>query len=462
MLFFVIIFISCKEKQPENYVSTPELEVTNDSSLWTLGGVEQCNDPQSEVSYREASEEFGFQGENFLGPAVEGGMAFQYYQDEWWLWQVVPQQAVEGRTQDGQVIRYETDYPLNRLYILDINQDGKDDLLILGEFLDVVWSVQTEDEYRDVLIPIEHLHGVRDVGLIDIEGDGDLDLWVFQDHPELAIRGFIYKQEDSGEFSAPEIFAPADLLAVVFEVAVLDWDDDGDPDMYLCSDFGALHGGNRVLINENGSFGLGDAKGADIVADCMGVSIADMDRDGLLDLYLTEGLGHSLLKGSVDGFIDVTLSVGLSSAEEEQMLWGSQIIDYNNDGWFDILAGTSDLSGMQDPNDAAKPFPIWLFEQTEKDVYVEIGEELGFPQETLSRIILANDINQDGVQDLFISSAERLAYVYLSEGCTQNNWIELQTPSDSIVRVFADEDTWFIAPKPRGWQHLCHRLHTLV
>ena len=31
---------------------------------------------------------------------------------------------------------------------------------------------------------------------------------------------------------------------------VMDWDDDGDPDIYVCNDFGFLYGGNWVLIND--------------------------------------------------------------------------------------------------------------------------------------------------------------------------------------------------------------------
>ena len=451
-LLFSLICVSCQGERksqdiPNNNVDTAlemerELEVIDDPSLWSLGGVESCVAPREEVSYQNVSQSFGFDGQNFAGAAIEGGMGLRQHRDQWWLWQVVPQNAVEARTIEGQVYRLETEYPLSRLYIFDINQDGMDDLLILGEFLEVVWAVQTEEEYREVLLPMENQHGVRDVGLFDIEGDGDLDLWVFQDHPEQAIRGFVLRQE-AAVFSTPELFAAGNLLGAVFEALVLDWDNDGDPDLYVCNDFGSEFGGNSLLENEGGLFIEGDAQGADIVVDCMGVSSADMDRDGLLDLYVAEGMGHTLLKNTADGFVDVTLSVGLLQAEHKQMLWGSQIIDYNNDGWFDILVGTSDLSGF-DPNQMPELFPVWLFEQTQKDVYQEVGMMLGLPQETLSRIILARDINQDGIQDLFISSAQRLAHVFVSDGCTENSWLEIETPADSLVRVFSGEQSWLL------------------
>ena len=42
------------------------------------------------------------------------------------------------------------------------------------------------------------------------------------------------------------------------------------------------------MINDGtGQFAQGDALGADLVTACMGASVADMNRDGYLDLYMT-------------------------------------------------------------------------------------------------------------------------------------------------------------------------------
>ena len=74
--------------------------------------------------------------------------------------------------------------------------------------------------------------------------------------------------------------------------------------------------------------------------------------------------------------------------------------------------------------------------------YEDRAAELGLSEETMSRIAIAHDINNDGIEDLIASSASRLAHVYVSDGCTENNWIEIDGPESSIVQVVVGSDVW--------------------
>ena len=53
----------------------------------------------------------------------------------------------------------------------------------------------------------------------------------------------------------------------------------------------------------------------------------------------------------------------------------------------------------------------------------------------MGRVAISYDINNDGIEDHLASSAGRLAYVFMSDGCTKENWIEIQAPEGSIVQV---------------------------
>ena len=50
----------------------------------------------------------------------------------------------------------------------------------------------------------------------------------------------------------------------------------------------------------------GDALGADLVTACMGASVADMNRDGYLDLYMTSIADQHLLENEKDGYIEIS------------------------------------------------------------------------------------------------------------------------------------------------------------
>jgi hypothetical protein len=75
-----------------------------------------------------------------------------------------------------------------------------------------------------------------------------------------------------------------------------------------------------------------------------GVYLCDFDRDGYLDLLLTDLNGYNLYKGQAGGkFADVTLQVGLSGAfspyEDTGLLAG--FADLDGDGWEDLIIGAS-------------------------------------------------------------------------------------------------------------------------
>ena len=143
-----------------------------------------------------------------------------------------------------------------------------------------------------------------------------------------------------------------------------DFDEDGDPDLYVANDFGR----NNLYLNEGGRFRDAAVElGADDMAAGMGVTVADLDMDGDMDLYVSNmfssaGLriasqtgrfmdgenadlhqhflrharGNTLLANRGDGsFTDVTDDSGATIAG---WAWGATALDFNNDGLPDLYS----------------------------------------------------------------------------------------------------------------------------
>ena len=146
---------------------------------------------------------------------------------------------------------------------------------------------------------------------------------------------------------SPRRYAPETMAG---GVAVLDYDGDGDLDMFFAN--GAEIPSlvkttpkyrNRLFQND------GAARFADVTSRAglagsgydVGVAVGDYDNDGDQDLFVGGVHRSTLYRNNGDGtFIDVTRSAGLAEPDTEYgPLWsvGGAWLDANNDGWLDLF-----------------------------------------------------------------------------------------------------------------------------
>jgi hypothetical protein len=154
----------------------------------------------------------------------------------------------------------------------------------------------------------------------------------------------LYRANGDGTFS--DVSERAGLLkprpAYGLTPLVLDYDNDGWPDVYVANDSTA-----SLLFhnNRNGTFtDVGLQSGAALTADGraqagMGVAAADYNRDGWLDIVKTNFDDDTTslyrnLRG--EGFEDATFAGGLG-VNTRYLGWGTGFLDFDLDGWPDIF-----------------------------------------------------------------------------------------------------------------------------
>lgn len=258
----------------------------------------------------------------------------------------------------------------------------------------------------------------------DYDGDGDADILLinstplYDREPKTPSTMALYRNEGDGTFSDVTARAGLDLPMYGMGCAAGDYDNDGDSDLYV-----ACLGANRLFRNR------GDGRFEDVTVQ-MGVGDStwsvcavwlDYDRDGDLDLFAGNYLQWSaarddwlsarssgrsyapqlydpeysrLYRNDGDRFKDVTNASGIGAKPGKGM--SAVALDYNGDGWSDILMSNDTM-------------PDYLFRNNGDGTFTEDGLLAGVAYSAAGEAksgmgVDAGDIRNAGREDVAVGN----------------------------------------------------------
>jgi hypothetical protein len=216
-----------------------------------------------------------------------------------------------------------------------------------------------------------------------------------------------------------------DATSKTLGVAVLDYDNDGWPDLLFSNDTQP----NKLYRNNgNGSFSekavvAGVAFSEDGVARAgMGVDAADYDHSGFASVLITNfsnqmvSLYHNEGKGL---FVDEAPRSEIGRASLLTLGFGCFFFDYDLDGWPDVLIanGHIDADIQRVQANVKYAMPPHLFRNVGKGKFEEVTNSMGaaFASPRVGRGAAYADINNDGRLDLLLSTNGGPVYLFRNE-----------------------------------------------
>jgi hypothetical protein len=341
----------------------------------------------------------------------------------------------------------------------DYDNDGYEDLYVTAYGGNKLYHNNGDGTFTDVT----ETAGVAGNGWstsaawVDLDNDGFLDLvvlrylqWDFADiwcgehregyrsycHPDTfpAITPLVYHNDGKGHFTEVSQKIGFTKPAKGLGVALADYDHDGNIDLYFANDSMVEH----LYHNKgNGQFeeiGLASQVAVDDDGRTyagMGVDFADYNNDGWPDLVVTDlaNQRYALYTNEHDGTFSYSSFVtGFAKITMPHSGWGVRFLDYDNDGWKDLLVAQGhdlDTVELNYPNLRYKE-PMLLVRNTGKS-FIDVSAESGaaFQNRWLGRGMAIGDIDNDGRIDAVVTTNDGPIHVLHNETRTSNHWLIL-------------------------------------
>jgi enediyne biosynthesis protein E4 len=255
-------------------------------------------------------------------------------------------------------------------------------------------------------------------------------------HPDVfpPISMLVYHNDGNGHFTEVSHKLGLDKPAKALGLAIADYDRDGHMDLFVANDsmpeflfhqkpdgvFEEIGLESEVAVNSEGQTYAG-----------MGVDFADYDNDGWPDLVVTDlaNQRYALYHNNRDTTFDyASFTSGLGAISMLHSGWSLRFMDYDNDGWKDLLiAQGHDLDTIEKTSPQLHyREPMMLLRNTGKK-FADVSSISGdvFSQAWVGRGMAIGDIDNDGRIDAVVSTNGGSAHILLNKTVSANHWITL-------------------------------------
>lgn len=329
----------------------------------------------------------------------------------------------------------------------DFDKDGDLDLYVLNYGPNVFYRNNGDGTFTD----ISETSGLANPNWslaapwFDYDNDGDLDVFVanYLEYDSGKFRSYyaaagypgplsysgqpdaLYRNNGDGTFTdvtkETGLFNPNGRA---MSATVADINNDGFLDIYVANDamenYYFRNTGKGTFESEGLIMGLAFGEGGQGVSS-MGPAIGDVDRDGLLDIYIPDMGYGCLLMNRREYFEDHTAPTNLSVVCGQYTGWGGVLFDYDCDGYLDVFIANGNAHHEYSEEDV-------LMRNDGKGNFLDVAKEAGpyFAEKYVGRGATYGDYDNDGDPDILVVNLNGTPKLLRNDGGNSNNWLTVE------------------------------------
>jgi len=351
----------------------------------------------------------------------------------------------------------------------DVDGDARPDLYVTGLGRNVLYRNNGDGTFTDTASAAGLLGGGWSVGcgFADYDRDGDLDLFVsryvkldlahlpeFGKGKTCTYRGvavqcgprglpgesdLLFQNDGRGRFTEvgdkAGVRDPREYFGM--GLAWMDQDDDGWLDLYVANDSGP----NFLYRNQrDGTFKeIGFPMAVAVSEDggeqgSMGVAVGDYDNTGRFSLFVTNFAEeyNALYHNEGDHFTDVSFRSKTAPSSLPYVGWGTAFLDYDNDGWLDLIAANGHVYPQLDKSRSGAAAGYrqrrLLYHNRGDGTFDEVAAQSGavLMEERASRGLAVGDLDNDGRLDVVINDLDGGPQVLRNDWPRPGGWLTVR------------------------------------
>lgn len=294
------------------------------------------------------------------------------------------------------------------------------------------------------------------VGFFDMEGDGDLDLYVgnyvdfsYETHVPIVLKGknytagpqyynpvpdTLFRNNGDGTFTnVSQESGIARFAGPSMGLLCVDIDNDHDTDVYVCNDgkpnFLFINDGSGRFEESAFLFGLAcDLSGQ--ANSSMGVDCGDYNNDGRIDVVSTNYQAElpNLYRNLGGGFFeDATSSARFPYSLFPHVNWGTSFSDFDNDGDEDVFIACGHFDRIEAIDDRTQMKIRNYVLQNDGGKFADVGvSDTGLSAVKSSRASATEDFDNDGDLDVVVLNSNDSVTLLRNDLNSKNAWVHLK------------------------------------